>query len=132
MSLRMPALFGLCLAALAPPLSASAPGAADVYQLSGARLLQLLNGDPDVVAGLEPHIAESRRHQASENARHYISGVADTVEGRQWCAGAGVLPHELADRVHTALGALPTAQLRQRASTLVIQALGDALPCRRG
>lgn len=134
MSLRSSLLFALCLSACGatPVLAAAAQTAnADVYQLSGARLLQLLRGDPDAVAGLEPALAEARRHQASEAATFYIAGVADGAEGVQWCAGAGVLRHELADRVYTALSALPPAQLQRRASIPVIQALRASFPCPR-
>jgi len=134
MSLRISLLFALCLSACGttPVLAAPARTSdADVYQLSGAYLLQLLKGDPDAVAGLEPQLAERRRHQASEAATFYIAGVADGAEGVQWCAGDGVLRHELADRVYTALSALPPAQLQQRASIAVIQALRASFPCPR-
>lgn len=110
---------------------AQSPNAA-VHHLSGERLLQLLKGDPQAVAGLEPQRAERRRQQASAAAQHYIAGVADGAEGTQWCAGGTrVLRHELADRVYTALDALPPAQLPQRASLLVIQALRASFPCAR-
>jgi len=134
MSLRISFLFALCVAACSATPALAAPARtsnADVYQLSGTRLLQLLKGDPDAVAGLEPQLAERRRHQASDTAKFYIAGVADGTEGVQWCAGAGVLQHELADRVYTALGALPPAQLQQRASLAVIQALRASFPCSR-
>ncbi|WP_369933983.1 Rap1a/Tai family immunity protein [Xanthomonas tesorieronis] len=94
-------------------------------------MLHLLKGDPDAVAGLEPQRAECRRRQDSAAAKFYIAGVADGTERVQWCAGAGVLQHELADRVYTALSALPPAQLRQRASLAVIQALRAPFPCSR-
>ncbi|EKU24021.1 Rap1a/Tai family immunity protein [Xanthomonas graminis] len=134
MSLRIPFLFVLCLAAcgatpvLAAPVQTSN---ADVHQLSAAHLLQLLKGDPEAVAGLQPQLAERRRQQASEAAKFYIAGVADGAEGVQWCAGGGVLRHELADRVYTALSALPPAQLQQRASIAVSQALRASFPCSR-
>lgn len=134
MSSRILFLFALCLATCSAPPALAAPAQtanADVHQLSGTRLLQLLKGDPDAVAGLEPQLAERRRHQASEAAKFYIAGVADGTEGVQWCAGGGVLQHELADRVYTALSALPPAQLRQRASLAVIQALRASFPCSR-
>lgn len=134
MSLRISFLFALCLSACGatPVLAAPAQTSnADVYQLSGMHLLQLLKGDPDAVAGLEPQLAERRRHQASEAAKFYIAGVADGAEGVQWCAGAGVLRHELADRVYTALSAMPPAQLQRRASISVIQALRASFPCSR-
>ncbi|UKE68762.1 MULTISPECIES: Rap1a/Tai family immunity protein [Xanthomonas translucens group] len=91
-------------------------------------MLQLLKGDPDAVAVLEPQLAERRRHQASEAATFCIAGVADRAEGVQWCARGGVLRHQLADRVDTALSALPPAQLQQRASIAVIQALRASFP----
>lgn len=134
MSLRISLLFALCVPACSATPALAAPAQtsnADVYQLSGTRLLQLLKGDPDAVAGLEPQLAERRRRQASDAAKFYIAGVADGSEGVQWCAGAGVLQHELADRVYTALSALPPAQLQQRASLAVIQALRAAFPCSR-
>ncbi|UKE79617.1 hypothetical protein KM317_15530 [Xanthomonas translucens pv. arrhenatheri] len=68
---------------------------------------------------------------ASEAAKFYIAGVADGAEGVQWCAGGGVLRHELADRVYTGLSALPPAPLQQRASIAVIQALRASFPCSR-
>ncbi|MEB1530667.1 Rap1a/Tai family immunity protein [Xanthomonas sp. WHRI 7945] len=50
---------------------------------------------------------------------------------RRWCAGTTrVLRDELAERVYTALGALPPAQLRQRLA-LVIQVLRASFPCVR-
>ncbi|UKE50111.1 Rap1a/Tai family immunity protein [Xanthomonas translucens] len=134
MSLRIPFLFVLCLAACGatPVLAAPAQTSnADVHQLSAAHLLQLLKGDPEAVAGLQPQLAERRRQQASEAAKFYIAGVADGAEGVQWCAGGGVLRHELADRVYTALSALPPAQLQQRASIAVSQALRASFPCSR-
>ena len=127
----MPFLFALCLPVWAATPVLAAPAQTpntDVYQLSGTHLLQMLKGDADAVAGLEPQLAERRRHQASDAAQFYIAGVADAAEGVQWCAGGGVLRHELADRVHTALSELPPAQLQQRASILVIQALRASFP----
>ncbi|UKE72482.1 Rap1a/Tai family immunity protein [Xanthomonas graminis] len=130
----MPLLFALCLAACGatPVLAAPVqPSNADVHPLSGAHLLQLLKGDPDAVAGLQPQRAERRRQQASEAAKFYIADGADGAEGVRWCAGGGVLRHELADRVYTALSALPPALLQQRASIAVIQALRASFPCPR-
>ncbi|MET0547935.1 MAG: Rap1a/Tai family immunity protein [Xanthomonas sp.] len=101
-----------------------------LYQLSAADLLRLLRGDAQAAAMPLAGSVEQRRAQAGAMARLSIAGVADTSEGRQWCAGEqGVLAHERVDRVFTALAALPPAQLRQRAAAPVGQARHAAFPC---
>lgn len=110
-------------------LSTSALGqaqAARTWHLTGSELAAALAGRMPS----EIHDAALARRFSAAYAQAYILGIADQTQGTLWCARGGVLPHELKDRVHTYLAALPTSRLDENAAPLVSEALGQSFTCR--
>lgn len=92
---------------------------------SGFELIEGLEGrSGDGMSG------EAGRILSNVRAIVYIAGVADTTSGTRWCGAGTVLPHELADRVHSHLRTLASDRLKGSASSLVAEALAEAFPCR--
>lgn len=76
---------------------------------------------------------EMRRLFAASYGKAYILGVADQTQGSLWCSThAGILPHELKDRVYTYLLDLPQSHLSGNAGQLVAEALQNVFPCNKG
>jgi hypothetical protein len=92
---------------------------------SGAELIEALEGrSGDEISG------EASRSRSNARAIAYIAGVADATSGTRWCGAGTVLPHELADRVYTHLRTLASGRLKGSASSLVVEGLAGAFPCR--
>lgn len=106
-----------------------APALADeqarTWIFSGSELVGSLEGKLAPEASNE----EIRRMLSSARGNAYIAGIADATSGARWCGAGTVLPHELADRVHTYLGDLPPERLNENAATLVSEALAKSFPC---
>ncbi|UXS43016.1 hypothetical protein FY150_24765 (plasmid) [Agrobacterium tumefaciens] len=85
----------------------------------------------DLVAALEGRpLVGNDRALSSVQAKAYISGVADVTSGARWCGAGTILPHELVDRAYTYLRNLPSSRLEGNASSLVVDGLAEAFPCR--
>ncbi|AVJ29845.1 Rap1a/Tai family immunity protein [Achromobacter spanius] len=110
-------------------LSAAVTGQAQevrTWHFSGADLIAAMEGRmPSQVRD-----ASLGRQFASAYAQAYVSGVADQTQATLWCTRTGVLPHELKDRVHSYLTALPDNRLNGNAGPLVGEALARSFPCR--
>lgn len=92
---------------------------------SGSELIEALEGrSGDGMPG------ETGRGRSQARAIAYIAGVADATSGTQWCGAGAVLPHELADRVYIHLRTLSSDRLKRSASSLVVEGLAEAFPCR--
>ncbi|VFR72883.1 Tiorf68 protein [plant metagenome] len=102
--------------------SAAAPR---TWHFTGKELLAALEGKMPTEFRDPAH----SRLLSSARAQSYISGVADLTQNQLWCTVTGVLPHELAGRVHTALRELDPASLGGNAAPLVAEALRQAFPC---
>ena len=92
---------------------------------SGSELIEALEGR----SGKEMS-GEAGRSLQKARAIAYIAGVADATSGTRWCVAGAVLPHELADRVYTQLRTLASDRLERNASSLVVEGLAEAFPCR--
>ncbi|MBK0023981.1 hypothetical protein IAE29_23330 [Ochrobactrum sp. S46] len=104
-----------------------APAAAQTrdWIFSGFELIEALEGRlGDGLSGEAGRIASNARAIA------YITGVADATSGARWCGAGNVLPHELVDRVYTYLRNLGSHRLKGSASSLVVEGLAEAFPCR--
>ncbi|VFR16462.1 Tiorf68 protein [plant metagenome] len=116
----------LLLAALLAVSAATASAAAPrTWHFTGKELLAALEGKMPT----EFRDPEHSRLLSAARAQSYISGVADLTQNQLWCTVTGVLPHELAGRVHTALRELDPASLAGNAAPLVAEALRQAFPC---
>jgi len=90
---------------------------------SGFELIEALEGrSGDEMSG------EAGRSRSKAIA--YIAGVADATSGARWCGAGSVLPHELVDLVYTYLRTLASDRLKRSASSLVVEGLAGAFPCR--
>jgi len=98
------------------------------WVFSGAELFSALKGIPEY----ELSDKETGRAFSVARASAYISGVADALQNREWCGGGAVLPHEMNDQVFTYLKTLPPERLQDNAAPLVIRALAETFPCRKG
>ncbi len=117
----------LCLAFLLVVAAPAGPAIAAerTWQLDGAELLAALRGEGWAGGSAGP----VDRAGASGRAAAYVAAVADLQAGHGWCGQGRILPHELVDRVHTHLQALPTERLRGNAAPLVAEALRGVAPC---
>ncbi|APG95606.1 Tiorf68 protein (plasmid) [Sinorhizobium americanum] len=113
----------IAAALLYTPALADEP--ARTWIFSGSELVEALEGKLVPEASNE----ETRRMLSSAGGNAYIAGIADATSGTRWCGAGTVVPHELADRVHTHLGDLPTERLNENAATLVGEALAQSFPC---
>jgi hypothetical protein len=116
---------GCAIAAMILHAAALADEGARKWIFSGSELAEALEGKLAPEASNE----ESRRMLSSTRGNAYIAGVADATSGTRWCGAGTVLPHELADRVHTYLGDVPPERLEENAATLVAEALAQSFPC---
>lgn len=92
---------------------------------SGFELIEALEGrSGDEMSGEAGHILSNARAIA------YITGVADATSGTRWCGAGNILPHELVDRAYAYLRTLASDRLKGSASSLVVEGLAEALPCR--
>lgn len=92
---------------------------------SGFELIEALEGrSGDGMSG------EAGRIVSNARAIAYIAGVADAARGARWCGAGNVLHHELVDRVYTYLRTLASDRLKGSASSLVVEGLAEAFPCR--
>ncbi|WP_191577863.1 Rap1a/Tai family immunity protein [Achromobacter insolitus] len=96
------------------------------WHFSGADLIAAMEGKMPS----EIRDASLGRQFSSAYAQAYVSGIADQTQGTLWCTRTGVLPHELKDRVHSYLTALPEGRLNGNAGPLVGEALARSFPCR--
>ncbi|WP_338091171.1 Rap1a/Tai family immunity protein [Shinella kummerowiae] len=95
------------------------------WKFSGFELIEALEGrSSDEMSG------EADPSRPKARAVAYIAGVADATRGTRWCGAGTVLPHELIDRVYTYLQSLASARLKRSASSLVVEGLAGAFPCR--
>ncbi|VFR56075.1 Tiorf68 protein [plant metagenome] len=116
----------LLLAALLAVSAATASAAAPrTWHFTGKELLAALEGKMPT----EFRNPEHSSLLSAARAQSYISGVADLTQNQLWCTFTGVLPHELAGHVHTALRELDPASLSGNAAPLVAEALRQAFPC---
>lgn len=99
---------------------------ARTWHFTGAELAAALEGRMPS----ELRDASLRRQFSSSYAQAYVAGIADQTQGTVWCTRTGVLPHELKDRVHSYLSALPAARLKENAGPLVSEALRQSFACR--
>lgn len=94
---------------------------------SGFELIEALEGrSGDGMSG------ETGRVLSHARAIAYITGVADATSGTRWCRAGTILPHELVDRVYTDLRTFTSDRLKGSASSLVVEGLAKAFPCRGG
>ncbi|VWD41013.1 hypothetical protein BLA50215_05382 [Burkholderia lata] len=59
----------------------------------------------------------------------YLAGVADTIEGKEWCDNGRVKPGEIDSEVLGDLRKLPRDALKARAAGLVTNVLRQKHPC---
>lgn len=119
--LRQIAFMFLCM--LPGSVVAESPPAARTWQLNGEELVRLLEGKGDSALCSD----ERCRHLSSIRADAYVQGVADASRG-QWCGQGQVLPHELINRVYSHIRQLPSEELKQDESSLIVEGLRMALP----
>lgn len=108
-------------------IARGAPAAAETrdWIFSGFELIETLEGrSGDGLSG------EAGRIVSNARAMAYIAGVADATSGVRWCAAGNVLRHELVDRIYTYLRTLASDRLKGSASSLVVEGLAEAFPCR--
>ena len=92
---------------------------------SGFELIEALEGrSGDGISG------EAGRIVSNARAIAYIAGVADVTSGARWCGAGNVLRHELVDRIYAYLLTIAPDRLKGRASSLVVEGLAEAFPCR--
>ncbi|WP_334165344.1 Rap1a/Tai family immunity protein [Achromobacter mucicolens] len=96
------------------------------WHFSGADLIAAMEGKMPS----EIRDASLARQFSSAYAQAYVTGIADQTQGTVWCTRTGVLPHELKDRVHSYLTALPGSRVNGNAGPLVGEALARSFPCR--
>ncbi|MDH1180578.1 Rap1a/Tai family immunity protein [Achromobacter mucicolens] len=96
------------------------------WHFSGADLIAAMEGKMPS----EIRDASLARQFYSAYAQAYVTGIADQTQGTVWCTRTGVLPHELKDRVHSYLTALPGSRANGNAGPLVGEALARSFPCR--
>ncbi|WP_158693429.1 Rap1a/Tai family immunity protein [Neorhizobium alkalisoli] len=94
--------------------------------MNGAELIEALEGR----SGDGVPKGERDRILSGARANAYVAGAADATSGTRWCGAGAVLPHELADRVYTYLRTLAPERLKGSASSLVVEGLSEAFPCR--
>ncbi|RRD21733.1 hypothetical protein ECB98_23090 [Brucellaceae bacterium VT-16-1752] len=108
-------------------IARGAPAAAEKrdWIFSGFELIEALEGrSGDGMSG------EAGRIVSNARAIAYIAGVADAASGARWCGAGNVLRHELVNRVYTYLRTLASDRLKGSASSLVVEGLAEAFPCR--
>ncbi|WP_236016076.1 Rap1a/Tai family immunity protein [Brucella endophytica] len=117
----------MALYAVAGIFSSSATAGDRTWVFSGSELIDALKGD------LAPETADKELKRMLSTARGtaYVAGVADALQGREWCGAGAILPHEMTDRVYTYLKDLPPEQLKENAAPLVGQALSKEFPCKK-
>lgn len=115
----------LLLALLAASAATATAAPPRTWHFTGKELLAALEGKMPT----ELRDPEQSRLLSSARGQAYISGVADLTQNQLWCTVTGVLPHELAARVHTTLTDLGPASLAGNAAPLVAEALRQAFPC---
>lgn len=108
-------------------IARGAPAAAEKrdWIFSGFELIEALEGrSGDEMSGEAGHILSNARAIA------YITGVSDATSGTRWCGAGNILPHELVDRAYAYLRTLASDRLKGSASSLVVEGLAEAFPCR--
>jgi hypothetical protein len=128
----------LALAAGMAPVLVQAQAPTQPRQRPGPDVKYLPLTAQDVLSGimdggLAPWIEDPARRTmfSTTIASSYIFGVADSANGTQWCAPAGLNAQDLMKPVLDTLNDLPKERQSERASKVVIEALGKAYPCQR-
>lgn len=60
----------------------------------------------------------------------YLLGVLDSTEGSAWCDSRQVLPNSRYEMLYPYFEHLNAEQKKQRASTLIVAAMADIMPCK--
>lgn len=70
--------------------------------------------------------------QEQLKANMYLLGVMDATEGKEWCSYDVALPGSLRESIYSYFKKLPQERKREAASKLIIEALVQDLPCKKG
>lgn len=64
-------------------------------------------------------------------ANMYLLGILDSSVGTGWCESGQVLPHSRYEMLYPYFKNLTAEQKKQRASTLIVAAMADVMPCKK-
>jgi hypothetical protein len=72
-----------------------------------------------------PYAAAERHYLAG-----YMSGVADSLEGKKWCSNGKIKSGEIDSEVLAGIKKLPKKTLHENAAVLIEKILAQKFPCR--
>jgi hypothetical protein len=96
--------------------------------------------DPELLTGYDFNLSAERftnalfsktNERERIKANMYLLGVLDSSEGREWCGSRQVLPHSRYELLYPYFRHLTAEQKKQRASTLIITAMAEVMPCKK-
>ena len=89
----------------------------DTIAMSGSTCISAVAGQDELL-----------RHAS----RLYFLGVMDATEGTVWCDYKTMKTITVREHVYLYFKKLPAQRLSERASTLIVEALGKSFPCTKG
>jgi hypothetical protein len=96
--------------------------------------------DPELLTGYDFNLSAERFVNAWSSktnererikANMYLLGVLDSAEGTGWCESKQVLPNSRYEMLYPYFRNLTAEQKKQRASTLIVAAMAEVMPCKK-